>query len=127
MMQQCDNLKDSLNLYNINIGSHSDFGSNSIFSDQWKTMSGSYWDIGMVGIMTNLELTKNCQIIVSVTTFSSRRGGGGMTPKLWAPLDPARWDAPFGIFESQIRQMVMELLTVDQNSDEQINTFPNRT
>ena len=39
-----------------------------------------------------------------------------MTPKLWEPLNPACQDASFGTFESQIRHMIMELLTVDQSS-----------
>ena len=42
--------------------------------------------------------------------------GGGVTPKLWALLDPTYQDSSFGTLESQIRHMVMKLLTVDQNS-----------
>ena len=44
-----------------------------------------------------------------------------LTPKLWALLDPAHQGTYFDTLESQIRQKVLELLTVDQNSNGQVN------
>ena len=49
-----------------------------------------------------------------------------MTPKLWALLDLACRDASFGTLESQIKHTVMELLTVDQNSHEQMDKQTDR-
>ena len=37
-------------------------------------------------------------------------GLGGLTPKLWAPLKPVHWDGSFGTLQSQIRQVVIEIL-----------------
>ena len=49
-----------------------------------------------------------------------------MIPKLLALLDLAYCDTSFGTLESQIRLMVMELLTVDQNGTRQMNGQMNR-
>ena len=35
---------------------------------------------------------------------------GGLTPKLWAPLNPAHQDTSFGTLESQIGPTVIEIL-----------------
>ena len=42
-----------------------------------------------------------------------------MTPKLWAPLNPARRDTSFGTLQSPIRQMVMEILTARKILEEE--------
>ena len=46
---------------------------------------------------------------------------GVLNPKLWALLDPSCQDTYCDALGSQIGQMVLELLTVDQNSNGQIN------
>ena len=52
--------------------------------------------------------------------------GGVVTSKLWALLNLAHWDTSFGTLQSLIRHTVMELLTVDQNSNGRMNGWMDR-
>jgi hypothetical protein len=45
-----------------------------------------------------------------------------MTQRLWATLNLACQDASFGALHSQIRHIIIEILTVNQNSAEQTDT-----
>ena len=81
--------------------------------DYLKTFLSDQIDL-MILLTQYFKKLKNCQIICWCPF--SPPGGGVLTPKLWEPLDLSYWGDYFDTLESQIRQMVLELLPVDQNS-----------
>ena len=51
-----------------------------------------------------------------MSIFTTR---GVLTPKLWAPLNPAHRDASFGTLQSPIGHTVLEILTAGKIPEEQ--------
>ena len=51
-----------------------------------------------------------------MSIFTTR---GVLTPKLWAPLNPAHRDASFGTLLSPIRHMVPEILSAGKIPEEE--------